>query len=94
MAFRRKRDEWDDFLSRAGPELRACLPDYVVTNKPRFLIFLDHGYDEGGVAENDGLFFHPDMMSDDQIARLADLLGRHMDARYAEAVRSRWRHTP
>jgi hypothetical protein len=49
MSFRRRRDEWDEFLKRHGPELRACgIPDYVVAKKMRFLVFLDHGYDEGG----------------------------------------------
>lgn len=58
MAFRRRRDEWDEFLSRHGAELRACgIPDYVVAKKMRFLVFLDHGYDEWGWAENHHAFF-------------------------------------
>ena len=49
MSFRRQRDDWDKFLKRHGPELLACdIPDYVIAKKMRFLVFLDHGYDEWG----------------------------------------------
>lgn len=94
MAFRRRRDEWDEFLSRHGPELRACgVPDYVVAKKVRFLVFLDHGFDEWGWAENHHAFFDARVLSDEQIARLAELVGRHIDARYAVSVGSRWQRS-
>jgi hypothetical protein len=94
MAFRRRRDGWDQFLSRHGPELRACgIPDYVVAKKIRFLVFLDHGYDEWGWAENHHAFFDARVLTDEQIARLAGLVGRHIDARYEVTVGSRWQRS-
>jgi hypothetical protein len=94
MAFRRQRDEWDEFLSRHGPELQACgIPDFVVAKKMRFLVFLDHGYDEWGRAENDHAFFDARVLSDEQIARLAELVGRHIDPRYTVTVGSRWQRS-
>lgn len=94
MAFRRRRDEWDEFLSRHGHALRACgLPDYIVANKRRFLVFLDHGYDEWGWAENHHSFFDARNLTDEQIAQLAELVGRHIDARYAGSISSRWQRT-
>src|SRR5690348_7853990 len=72
MAFRRRRDEWDEFLKRHGAELRACgLPDYVVADRMRFLVFLDHGYDDWGRVENPHAFFDARLLTDEQISRLA-----------------------
>jgi hypothetical protein len=94
MAFRRRRDEWDEFLSRHGPKLRACgVPAYVVAKQMRFLVFLDHGYDQWGWAENHHAFFDARVLTGEQIARLAELVGRHIDARYAVAVGSRWQRS-
>ena len=91
MSFRRKRDDWDGFLTRHGAELRACgIPDYVVAKKMRFLVFLDHGYDEWGWAENHHAFFDARALSDVQIARLARLVATHIDERYRVAISSRW----
>lgn len=94
MAFRRRRDEWDGFLSRHGHELRTCgIPDYVIANKRRFLVFLDHGYDEWGWVENHHAFFDARDLTDERIAQLADLIGRYIDTQYAVLVGSRWQRT-
>lgn len=86
MAFRRQRDEWDEFLKRHGPEVRECgVPDEIVADKPRFLRFLDHGDDEGVYAGFDGR-----TLTDEQVRRLAELVGR-VDPRYRAYVASRWR---
>ncbi len=91
MGFRRRRDEWDDFLKRYGAELKACgIPDYVVAKKMRFLVFLDHGFDEWGRAENHHAFFDASVLTNEQVARLAELVGQHIDIRYAVSVGSRW----
>lgn len=90
MSFRRRRDEWDDFLKQHGSVLRECgIPDYVVAKKMRFLVFLDHGYDEWGLAESRHVF-HPQDLSDEQISRLAELVGTHIDERYGRVISSRW----
>ena len=76
MAFRRYRDDWDDFLTRHGPELRECgISDYVVAKKMRFLVFLDHGYDDWGRVEDRHAFFDAKVLSHKQIVRLAKLVG-------------------
>lgn len=94
MAFRRRRDEWDEFLKRHGAELRACgLPDCVVADKMRFLVFLDHGYDDWGRVENHHGFFDASSLTDDQIAQLAEVVGRHIDARYGVSVSTRWQRS-
>jgi hypothetical protein len=94
MTFRRRRDEWDEFLSRYGSELQACgIPDYVVANKMRFLVFLDHGFDEWGWAENHHAFFDSRVLTDEQVARLAKLVGEHIDPQYGVVVGSRWQRS-
>jgi hypothetical protein len=94
MAYRRHREKWDEFLSRFGLELQQCgIPDYVVAKKMRFLVFLDHGYDEWGCAENHHAFFDARVLTDEQIVRLAELVGRHIDTGYAISVGSRWQRS-
>jgi hypothetical protein len=94
MAFRRRRDDWDEFLSRHSSELRECgIPDWVVNNKKRFLVFLDHGYDEWGWFENRHAFFDAKVLTDKQIACLANLVGRHIDKRLVSLVSSRWQRS-
>lgn len=93
--FRRKRDVWDDFLSRHGPALRACgIPDFVCANRWRFLAFLDNGFDEWAVAENNLAFFDAATLTDEQLDRLADLLTHHVNTRTGEQVASRWGRRP
>ncbi len=49
MSFRRKRDDWDEFLCRNHNAIALCgVPAIVIRDKVRFLVFLDHGYDEWG----------------------------------------------
>jgi hypothetical protein len=91
MSFRRRRNEWDEFLKRHGEELRACgIPVSIVAKKRRFLIFLDHGYDEWGWAENHHAFFDARVLSDEQITRLAELVAQYVDEHYRVPVGSRW----
>lgn len=91
MAFRRRRDEWDDFLQRHGAELEECgIPDYVVRDKPRFLVFLDHGYDEWGWAKHPHAFFDSRVLSDEQITQLAEVVATHIDEHYRVPIQSRW----
>lgn len=94
MAFRRVRDEWDEFLSQHGAELRLCgIPDHVVATKMRFLVFLEHGFDEWEWAKKPFDFFDARILTDEQIARLAELVGRHIDPRYRVLVGSRWQQS-
>jgi hypothetical protein len=94
VSFRRKRDEWDEFLKRHGPALRDCgLPDYLIAKKLRFLVFLDHGYDDCGRVEGTGTFFHSDWLTGEQISRLADIVEESIDSRYGHVIRSRWMQT-
>ena len=91
MTFRRQRDEWDELLKRHGPELRECgIPDYIVSDKNGFLIFLDHGHDEGGWAESRYATFDAAVLTDGQIARLAELVER-IEPYCGASVASRWR---
>ena len=94
MAFRHKRDEWDDFLSRHSDAVIACgVPAEVISNKMRFLVFLDHGCDEWGWAENPHAFFNSESLTDEQIAALADLVSEHVDDSYRVAISSRWQRS-
>ncbi len=90
MAFRRKRSSWDDFLLRNSALVAACgVPDEVISNELRFLIFLNHGFDEWGRATNRHSYFHPKILTDDQLTALADLLSL-FDEGYRVAIESRW----
>ncbi len=66
------------------------IPDYIVANKRRFMIFLDHGYDEWGWAENHHAFFDSRILSDDQVTCLAELVATHIDERVRVPIGSRW----
>ncbi len=91
MSFRRNRDEWDDFLKKFGSKLKECgIPDYLVADKGRFLVFLDHGYDDWGRHESRHGFFDAQFLTDNQISRLAELLGSQIDERYRVSINSRW----
>jgi hypothetical protein len=91
MSFRRKRDEWDEFLKRHGPELRACgVPDAVTADRVRFLVFLDHGYDEHGWYESRPCApWSINTLSAEQAARLAAFIERHFgDEQYPDLLRN------
>ena len=91
MAFRQRRDKWDDFLSRHGDDLRSCgVPAEIVADRKRFLLFLDHGYDDWGRSLTRHGFFDSDDLTDEQIASLSSLLDRIAPDDGA-VVRSRWR---
>jgi hypothetical protein len=77
MSFRRTRDEWDEFLKRHGPRLRACgVPDSITRDRGRFLRFVLHGCDED--ARHDTPPFSPDLMTPEQAAQLATLILQHL----------------
>ena len=91
MSFRRERDKWDEFLGSYGSELHACgIPDEVTADKKRFLVFLDHGYDEWGWFKDRHGFFDSRQLTDEQIAHLADLIATHIDPRMKVRILSRW----
>ena len=91
MSFRRERDEWDEFLRVHGSELHALgIPDDVTSDKKRFLVFLDHGYDEWGWFKDREGFFDSRQLTDDQITRLADVIATHIDPRMKVRILSRW----
>lgn len=91
MGFRRKRGEWDDFISKHRESFVASgVPTYIYTDKLRFLIFLDHGYDEVGFFKSPHETFSSSLMTDEQIEILAKLVGDFIDANYRVAIESRW----
>jgi hypothetical protein len=79
MSFRRKRDEWDEFLKRHGGELRECgVPDEVTRDRMRFLRFLDHGFDQDGWFESRPCTpWSINMLTPEQVTRLATFIVRH-----------------
>lgn len=79
MSFRRKRDEWDEFLKRHGAELRACgVPDAVTGDRGRFRRFLEHGFDQDGwFLSRPCTPWSVDLITPEQAARLADFIARH-----------------
>jgi len=92
VSFRRRRDEWDEFLARHGEELLDCgIPDYILQNRMRFLLFLDHGFDQWDWSkDHHAAFFDSRFLNDDQIARLADVVAIRIDDRYRAPISSRW----
>ncbi len=91
MAFRRQRDDWSDFLRRHAEELSACgVPEEVFRNRIRFFVFLDHGFDEWGWANQPFAFFDSRVLSDEQIACLAKFVARHFGDKYRIPITSRW----
>jgi hypothetical protein len=90
MSFRRKRDEWDEFLKRHGAELRACgVPDYVTRDRNRFFLFLDHGFDEyGRVDSRPCVPWSIALLTPEQASRLADFIARHFgEEQYHDLLR-------
>lgn len=91
MSFRRQRDEWDEFLKQHADAIqRSGVPSYVMADKMRFLVFLDHGFDELGWGKNPYSFFDSSTLSDEQIAELAKLVGDHIDEGCRKLIESRW----
>jgi len=91
MGFRRNRDEWDDFVSKHRESFAASgVPSYVYKDKLRFLIFLDHGYDEVGFLKSPHESFHSSLLTDEQIEALANFVGDFVDANCRVAIESRW----
>jgi len=97
MSFRRKRDEWDEFLKRHGAELRECgVPDEVTRDRMRFLRFLDHGFDQDGWFESRPCApWSTDMLSPEQATRLAAFIVRHFgEESYRDLLRELRRMGP
>jgi hypothetical protein len=96
MSFRRKRDEWDEFLKQHGAELRACgVPDFVTRDRMRFLIFLDHGFDEYGWYEaRPSTPWSIDILSSEEAGRLAEFIARLFgEEQYRDLLRELRRRT-
>jgi hypothetical protein len=91
MSFRRQKDEWREFLHRHQEELRACgVPHDVWRDQQRLFVFLDHGFDQWGWAENPHACFNSDILTDDQIGRLAAFVAGHFGEQYRVRIASRW----
>ena len=95
MAFRRRKDDWNEFLYRRRDELRACgVPEEVWRDRLRFFVFLDHGFDQWGWTRNPNAFFNSRDLSDEQVARLADFVATHLGEQYRVRIASRWMRDP
>ena len=73
-----------------GAELRACgVPDYVTRDRMRFLVFLDHGYDEQGWGERQLVdVWSVEFLNLEQATRLADFIARHFgEEQYRDLLR-------
>ena len=91
MAFRRQKDEWSEFLRHHAEDLRACgIPDEVSRDRLRFFVFLDHGFDEWGWGRSPHAFFDTRVLSDEQIACLAEFVSQHFGEQYRTVIASRW----
>jgi hypothetical protein len=91
MAFRQQRDEWREFLRQHVDELRVCgVPNEVSRDRLRFFVFLDNGFDEWGWAKNPHACFDARVLTDEQIARLAEFVTRHFGEEYRVRIGSRW----
>jgi hypothetical protein len=91
VSYRRRRDAWDDFLKFHGSELLECgLPAYLIRDKMRFLVFLDHGYDEWGWYYSRHAFFDATALTDEQIQRLSQIVGDYIDEGFRQVIASRW----
>lgn len=91
MAFRRRRDDWSEFLRQHAEELRVCgVPDEVSRDRLRLFVFLDHGFDESGWGTSPHAFFDSRILSDDQITRLAQFVAEHFGEQYRIPIASRW----
>jgi hypothetical protein len=90
MSFRRKRDEWDEFLKRYSSELRECgVPDEVTRDRGRFLRFLDHGFDQDGWYNSRPCSpWSIDMLTVEQANRLAEFITEHFgEEQYRDFLR-------
>jgi hypothetical protein len=90
VSFRRKRDEWDEFLKRHGAELRECgVPGEVTRDRMRFLRFLDHRFDQDGWFESRPCTpWSIDMLTAEQATRLADFIAHHFgEEQYRDLLR-------
>jgi hypothetical protein len=91
MAFRRRRDDWSQFLRQHTEELHLCgVPEEVSRDRTRFFVFLDHGYDEWGWAQSPHQCFNSRILSDEQVARLANFVASYFGEQYRVRIASRW----
>ncbi|EGF28144.1 hypothetical protein [Rhodopirellula baltica] len=92
MSFRRTRNDWDAFLDDHADTLLLCgIPDAITRDERRFFIFLDHGHDAGGFdPTHTPDIFNASILTDSQIAALAQLVGDHLDESYRKLIASRW----
>lgn len=93
MAFRRHKDDWKEFLRHHSQELaKTGVPEYVLRDRLRFFVFLDHGFDEHGWGKAPHDFFDSRTLTDDQIMILADLVAHHFGEHYRGRISSRWQN--
>jgi hypothetical protein len=92
MAFRRQRDDWDKFVREHMDELLFCgIPREVFSNKRRFLLFLDHGFDQWAWAKNrHARVFNARDLTDAQVRRLSRLVGDHIDQECGRIIGDVW----
>jgi len=91
MAYRRVRDQWSVFIRDHAQELRLCgIPTEVSRYRLRFLVFLDHGFDQWGWATNHHACFNSNTLTDEQLHLLADFVARHFGEQYRATIASRW----
>jgi len=84
------RDDWDQLLAEHGPEFWRCgVPYDIYHNKAVFLTFLRDGYYVWGSSRYSR--FDGRTLSEEELARLADLAARYVDPAFREPILSRWR---
>src|SRR5690242_20627562 len=95
MSFRRKNDGWSKFCREHRKDLDYTgIPEEVWRDRLRFMVFLDHGYDEFGWAASPHSFFDSTSLSDDQVQRLVTVCAEVVDEPTLRMVRSRWGRCP
>jgi len=95
VSFRRRPDEWTDLIRRHRAQLLSCgIPEDVFSDRARFLVFIDHGYDETGWFASPHEAFDSTVLTDDQVSQLARFVSQHIGEFQGKLVASRWRQYP
>ena len=81
MSFRRRKSEdrqaWDRFLRQHRQELLLCgIPEDIFQDQGRFLVFLEHGFDEAGGMRFDTAF-STETLRPEQVHRFAQFILKH-----------------
>jgi hypothetical protein len=88
MSFRRTRDNWDEFLEQFGPELRLCgVPEEITRDRARFLVLLEHGYDDRGrFANRPSQAWSIEFLEPNQASQFADFVSHHFGGQYHNLI--------